>query len=212
MELADRIKTLLGQGLPGSVVASATGCDPSYISQLMEQEGFKNDVLVARAGKAEAGVARDTNWDKVEDLALERAVALLPLVSRPSELIRIAGMANAAKRRATEFANGSENASPSVTLVLPTGASILFQMNSQAQVVEVDGRSTAPLPTQHLGKMIAERRLAREGVGVVEVAVPKQLATERKKVATVLESIGFADEPVPVLNILEPTGEAGSSI
>jgi hypothetical protein len=202
MELADRIKTLLGQGLPGTVVASAVGCDPSYVSQLMDQEEFRNDVLVAKATKAEAGVSRDNKWDQVEDMALDKAVAMLPLVSRPSDLIRIAQMANAAKRRTTEFANGSESASPTVNLILPPSANIVFQMNAQAQVVEVDGRSMTPLPTQHLAKMIAQRRLDNEAAGVVEVAVPKQLATERKKVETILEAIGFSDEPVPVPSVM----------
>ncbi len=129
MDLQDRIKSMLGQGLSGSVVASAVGCDPSYISQLMEVEEFKNEVLTARAGKAEHSVARDEKWDKVEDMALDKALQMLPLVSRPGDLIRIGQMANAAKRRATEFANASESAAPTVQLTLPPGASIVFQMN-----------------------------------------------------------------------------------
>lgn len=202
MELADRIKSLLGQGLSGTVVASAVGCDPSYVSQLMDQEDFRNEVLVAKATKAEAGVGRDAKWDQVEDIALDKAIQMLPMVSRPSDLIRIAQMANAAKRRTTEFANGAESASPTVQLILPPSANIVLQMNAQAQVVEVDGRSMTPLPTAHLGKMIAARRQAALEAGTVEVAVPRQLATERKKVETILDQLGFADEPVPVPAIM----------
>ncbi len=198
MELADRIKELLGQGLQQSIVASAVGCDPSYISQLMEREEFKNDVLVARAGKAEGGVKRDNSWDEVEDKALARALETIHLIHRPTDLIRIAAMANTAKRRATESSNGSESASATVNLVLPKGANVIFQMNSQAQVVEVDGRSTAALPTQHLTKMMAERREEKAQQGVVEVAIPRAITNERKKVQTILEQIGFSEEPVPV--------------
>lgn len=207
MDLADRIKSMLGQGLPSTVVASAVGCDPSYISQLMETEEFKNEVLIARAGKAEDSVKRDSKWDSVEDMALDKAISMLPLVHKPGDLIRIAQMANAAKRRATEFANGSEGAAPTVNLTLPPGASIIFQMNQQAQVVEIDGRSTAPLPTQHLTKLVAQRQLERDTTGgIVEVAIPRAVQNERKKVESILEAIGFSEEAVEVPNVMSGAG------
>src|SRR4051812_31102533 len=108
--IAERIKQLLGQGLPTGIVASAVGCDPSYISQLLEDSTFHNDVLLLRAGKAEKAVARDNKWDDIEQRAIERASTLIDYVSRPNDLVRIAALANAAKRRSTEFANGSESA------------------------------------------------------------------------------------------------------
>jgi hypothetical protein len=209
--LAERIKKLLGQGLTGSVVAAAVGCDPSYISQLLDDEDFKRDVSILRASNAEGAVKRDRSWDQVEDMALDKAIQMLPLVSRPSDLVRLAAMANAAKRRATEFAGGSENAAPVVNLVLPHAASIHFQMNANSQVVEVDGRSMAALPTKHLADKLKERRDGREAAGVIDVmpALPnvqlqpaQVVSTERKKVASILENIGYADEPVPVPKVL----------
>lgn len=210
LTIAERIKELLGQGLPTNVVASAVGCEPSYVSQLMEQEDFKNAVLVARAGKAEGAVKRDNKWDEIESAALERAGSLVSLVSRPSDLIRIAAMANAAKRRSTEFANGSESASVTVNLTLPASAVVHFQMNAQAQVVEVDGQSMAPLPSKQLHEKLRERAAERNSAGVVDVKLPElsapiptlQQQTERKRVVSILEQIGFADEAVPVPNVL----------
>ncbi len=202
MDLADRIKSMLGKGLPSTVVASAVGCDPSYVSQLMEREDFKSEVLVARAERAEDSVKRDSKWDQIEDAALDKALETIKFVSKPSDLVRVAQMANAAKRRATEFANGSEGAAPTVNLTLPAGASIIFQMNQQSQVVEIDGRSTAPLPTQHLTKLVAERQKDRDTSGVVEVAIPRAIENEKKKVQTILEQIGFSDEPVPVPSVM----------
>lgn len=211
LTIAERIKELLGQGLPTNVVASAVGCEASYVSQLMEQEDFRNAVLISRAGKAEGAVKRDNKWDEIEAAALERAGSLVNLVSRPGDLIRIAAMANAAKRRATEFANGSETASVVVNLTLPQAAVIHFQMNSQAQVVEVDGRSMAPLPSKNLHQRLQERTADRITAGVVDVKIPElgapiavslEKQTERKRVVSILEQIGFADEAVPVPNIM----------
>lgn len=213
--LQGRIQKLLGQGLPTSVVASAVGCDPSYVSQLLENEEFKNTVLLTRATKAEGAVTRDGKWDKIEDMALEQAEKMLPLVTRPSDLVRLASMANSAKRRAAEYSGASETGAPVVNIILPAMAAVHFQINVNSQVVEIDGRSTAALPTKHLMEIVKDRRAARESKGTVSVEVsnfptlqaPVETAvqiTERKKVETILDRIGYADEivPTPVKKIL----------
>lgn len=206
--LAMRIQKLLGCGLPTTVVASTVGCDPSYVSQLLEDDEFKSGVLLARAQQTEELVTRDKNWNAVEDLALEKALQMLPLVSRPNDLIRIATFANAAKRRAGEYTGMHESQAAVVNITLPAGASVHFQMNANSQVVEVDGRSMASLPTKHLTERLKERREAREAAGIVDVSVPKlqekqAVLTERKKVETILEKIGYADEAVPVPKVMK---------
>lgn len=202
-DLATRIKKLLGQGMSGSVVAAAVGCEPGYISQLLEDDEFKNSVLVLRANKAEGAVVRDTRWDNIEDMALTQAERMLPLVTRPADLIRLASMANAAKRRATEFSGGSENASQVVNLTLPESASIHFHMNANSQVVEVDGRSTAALPTKNLVEMVKQKKNERDLLGNVEVVMPRiPSANEKKKVESILEKIGYSEETTDVQKIM----------
>jgi hypothetical protein len=203
MELADRILELLGQGLANSVVASAVGCEPSYISQLLEDSEFRLRVQELRAGKAEAAVKRDTSWDTIEQAALDRASSLVNLVSRPTDLIRIAHMANSAKRASKELVNNDSTGAPVVQLVMPANATIHFQMNTSSQVVEVNGRSLASMPVQQLTKQLADRRAQRLEHNPGDVLdVPTTVHTERKKIVSTLEAIGFADEPVPVPSIL----------
>lgn len=201
--LPERIKELLGKGLPTGVVASAVGCDPSYISQLLEQEEFHNDVLVLRAGKAESSVARDDKWDDIEDRALKRAGQILDFVTKPNDLIRIAALANSAKRRASDFTGGSEAVTQTVQLVFPESAVLHFQMNANSQVVEIDGRSTQALSSKKLVEQIAQRKIARETLGITDVVVPpKTSERERTKVVSILEQIGYADEAVPVQKVV----------
>lgn len=200
--LASRIKSLLGRGLSGNIVASSVGCDPSYISQLMENEDFKREVLELRARGAEGAIERDGKWDSLEQKALSKMEEILPMVMRPADIIRIAQIANAAKRTARELANGGDTAGDVVKITLPASATVYLQMNAQSQVVQIDDRSTAPLPTSHLQKMLTDRRTVREEAGLVEIAVPRAVETERKKVVSILEQIGFADEAVPVVNVL----------
>jgi len=214
MELAERILQLLGRGLSGSIVASAVGCDPSYISQLMEDTEFRRKVQELRATGAEEAIARDGRWDSLEQKALEKMEAVIPLVTRPADIIRIAQIANAAKRTAKELANGSDTSAPIVQLIMPQSAVIHFQMNTAAQVVEVDGRSMAPLPTKHLQEVMKEKqqlRLTNSDNGeITQVEIPQAVVRERRKVESVLEQIGFADEAVPVENILDMQ-ETGNS-
>lgn len=209
MNLAERIIDMLGQGLPGNVIASAVGCDPSYISQLMENDETRTIVAEKRAVRAEAGLRRDEKWDKIEDLALERAMSMLPLLTRPTDLVRVATMANAAKRRSTEVAGVNDSTAPVVTLNLPQAAVVNFQMNVNSQVIAVDGRSMQALPTNKLAKMV-EQPLAdlRESI---TVDTPAPVVAQRKKVVSTLESLGYADEAFPVPAILNAPGARDSA-
>lgn len=206
MNLADRIKEMLGKGIPSSAVASAVGCDPSYVSQLMENDDFKNEVFLERAKGLEAGIVRDNNWDEIEDLALKQAKATLPFVTRPSELIRIAQLANSAKRRATEaqgIADGSS--APQVTLVFSQQAAVSLKFNSEAQVISVDGRSMQALPTNKLAGMVAQLPSAASDIELLPSFVAKTPAreAEKQKVLSTLEAIGGDLQPPHVPNVLE---------
>jgi hypothetical protein len=44
----EKIKELLGSGLSNDVVASAVGCDPSYVSQLMSNETFRDGLTASK--------------------------------------------------------------------------------------------------------------------------------------------------------------------
>lgn len=183
------------------VVASAIGCDPSYISQLMEEDEFKTTVLVSRAKKAEGQVSRDKKWDSIEDAALAKAERMLPFVQKPGDLIRIASMANAAKRRATEFAGVSDDAAPTVVLNLPANSTVHFQMNAQSQVIAVEGRSMQALSTSKLAKMVTP--VSAEDATITDMSISQPQQRERQKVASILEQIGYADEAVEVPALME---------
>ena len=204
MDTTERIKKLLGSGLPPSVVAEAVGVSPAYISQLMEHQEFSDAVTLARATKAEAAVARDSRWDAIEDKVLEKAESMLPMVTRVRDLVAIGQIANNAKRRAAEFAGVENTHAPMVTINMPNAAVVHFQMNPNAQVIAVEGRSMLPLPTQNLQKHLQQMKEEREAAGIVDVSVntPARLS-EKKKVESILEQIGYAEEAVPVPSIMQ---------
>jgi transcriptional regulator with XRE-family HTH domain len=208
--LADRIMELLGQGLSGSVVAAAVGVTPSYVSQLLENEDFRLEVSIRRAGKAEAGLARDNSWDGVEKLAIGKMFEIMEkgLISRPNDLIRIAQIANSAKRTAKELESADGAGAPTVVISVPEAAIVHFKMNSESQVIEIDARSTEALPTSQLQKQLAARRASRISSDVTAIAnggkkvLPAAQIAEKRKVASTLEAIGFSEEAEPVANVL----------
>jgi hypothetical protein len=211
MELQDRVKELLGKGLSGSVVASALGCDPSYVAQLMSEDEFRAAVTNMRAQGAETALKRDSKWDGLEDQMLDKLTMLVPMVTRVSDLARIAQIANNAKRTAKELANSNDTAAPTVTLVLPEAATVRFITNHSAQVVEVEGRSMAALPTKHLQTVMDERK--KERLQLVHtpntvIDVPAVQQAERKKVLSILEQIGFAEEATDVQDVLNGSHES----
>jgi len=199
-----RIKKLLGNGLPPSAVAEAVGVDPSLVSQLLADEDFKREVLTAKAARAEQALERDARWDRIEDKVLEKAEQMLPLISRPRDLIAIAQVANGAKRRTGDLGGIGESNAPVVNIVLPNSAVIHFQMNPQAQVVSVEGRSMMPLPASHLNSHLQRLKERQEAAGIVDVEVSTAKKTERKKVESTLAAIGCEDMLPPDIPLILP--------
>lgn len=197
--LPERIKELLGQGLTSTIVASTVGCEISYISQLMDNENFRDAVLAKRAARAEADVARDNLWNSIEEKALAKLEENIQWSQRPSELARIASMANAAKRRVGELTNGTETNAPIIQLELPAGAIVHFQVNASQQVVSVGDRSMMPMSSKNLNAMVSARRQQIENnpsevLDVPNVARAPLSHLEKKKVKSILEQIGGLDE------------------
>lgn len=199
--LPDRILALLGAGLSGSVVASAVGVTPAYVSQLLEDEDFRLEVSIRRAGKAEVAMEVDSSWDSVEKLAIDKMKMLLPMINKPGDLIRIAQIANAAKRTSRELEGSEHSSAPTVSFTLPAGAQVHFQMNSESQVIQIDGRSTEALPIQQLQKRLAERKLERVAIAAQPTTI-QDTSGERKRVQSTLDKIGFSEEAEPVVNVL----------
>lgn len=196
--LSEQIRTMLGDGIEPIAISRALGCEPSYISQLMEDEDFKISVQQQRVINLTDATSRDKKLSKLEDMAIEKLEHTLPFISRPMEAARILAIVNNTKRRGAEL-NGAQaqGSAPTVILNLPEAARVSFTFNSSSQIVDVEGRSMAPLPNTKLLEMAAQRK--RDSA----VALPKP--HDVKAATDIYDRIGVADvvpTPVPVRNIL----------
>ena len=156
--MQDRVIELLGRGYSQTVVASALGVDDSYVSQLVSLPHVRDAVSTLRLQHIHAQVELDSGADSLEKDALDKLHKLLPYVMKPMEVVRIYQIANAAKRRSSEVTSGIESKTPIVQLVLPQIMAMQFKLSTDKQVVEINGKSMAALPSGLLNKKLEERK------------------------------------------------------
>lgn len=155
----NQIKELLGTGLSNEIVASAIGCDPSYISQLMADERFAGEVIALRTAALQANNKRDGRIDSIEDSLIEKLKECVDtgVIYKPNDILRSFNVVNNAKRRGVPAQQNVTVNNQVVNLVLPPILVRQFVTDSRNEVVEVDGQTLVTMPSSSLLKHLAER-------------------------------------------------------
>lgn len=149
----EQVKSLLGQGLANEVVASAVGCSPSYISQLLADEQFSADVTKLRVESLAKHNARDNKLDDIEDKLISNLAEAVEQrqIYKPHEVLNCFRIINAAKRRGTAAGLDSQKLQGVVVnLTIPVAIAQKFVTNSVGEVVEVDGKSLVTIAPERL--------------------------------------------------------------
>jgi hypothetical protein len=182
----EKIISYLGAGVSHGVAAEAAGVTPAYVSQLLLEPGVLEEIALLKAGRLEQAVVADETVEVGEALALKQTIKLIPFIRTAREAASVYGTLNAAKRKAQEDMKGDgPGSSQHVTLVLPRAAKIMIQVNSDNQIVDVDGTTTAPLPSKALPAMAARLGVKLpQDVTTIEAIQPSpqlQLAEKAKQ-------------------------------
>jgi hypothetical protein len=153
----EKIKQLLGTGLSNEIVASAVGCDQSYISQLLADEQFAAEVTALRVVALTANSERDKNIDSIEDRLIGKLSEAVDmgLIYKPGDVLRSFAVVNAAKRRGVAAHEGAKVREAVVTLTIPTVVINQFVTNTLGEVIEVDGQTLVTKPSSELLKELA---------------------------------------------------------
>jgi len=183
--MKDRILSLLGSGLQPALVASAVGCSPSLISQMLADENFVMEVSALRVKDIEKMKERDNKWDNLEDLLLQKLQDLIPFMLRPREVIHALSIVNGARRRSEELTKGptQQVTNNIVVLQLPqrTVSSFSnFELSKNNEVISIEGKSVAPLPSSALLRELSSqedllKQQTRTGEKNVSTEKPKSL-------------------------------------
>lgn len=173
--MKDKIIELLGCGLSNVQVAQTVGCDESYISQLLADETVVMQVQALRSEKASGYVQHDGNIDSLEMQALARVAETIPFM-KPMEALKAFDTLNSARRK-TGLNHGIPQApSQIVTISLPANAEVSFKLSADNQVIEVEGRSVATLPSSAVSALLrkqqAQKLLEKVAAGTL-VGLPR---------------------------------------
>ena len=150
-----RICKLLGQGIEAHRVASAIGCDPSYISQLLSDDAFKAAVQEYKLANLTEATARDKRYDAIEDKLLgkiESDIDNNPLAFKTTtEKVRNLVAINGLKRRG---ANGDNNITTVnqtvVQLMLPTQLMQRYVKDINNQIVQAGDKNLLTMQSSQL--------------------------------------------------------------
>ncbi len=156
----DQVKKLLGSGLQAETVASAVGCEPSYISQLLGNEIFANEVAVLRSESLMANTARDSTMGEIESSLLNRLKDAVDsgLFYKPRDILHATSVVNRLQRRGASAPTSIHMQQTVVTLNLPAAAASRYTINPKGEVLEVDDQTLVTMPARTLLSSLTKSR------------------------------------------------------
>lgn len=160
---AERIKTLLGQGLGVDVVAAAIGVSPSLISQHLSDPVFSAQVAELRYSSLAKHNDRDTRYDEMEDALQEKLKDLIPYMMKPLEVLRAITVINSAKRRGISTPEQITGQQDVVKLTLPTQIINNFtqnniEVNVHNQVIRAGDQTLVTVQSANMEKLLEARK------------------------------------------------------
>lgn len=174
MNTKDKIKAYLGDGLKPSQITSLVGCSPAYISQLLKDEDFKNDVLALQQNSTRTDDEKlGTKYEALEHSIISEMMNAvggqeLPVLARALDSVVKAQDMKAARKNpipqgATSFVN-------IVSLTLPAHALQrdipVITTNEIGEVIAIDDKPMAPMSSDGVkglfAKMLAAKAVATQ--------------------------------------------------
>jgi hypothetical protein len=166
---------LLGSGLKPVDVATTLGCDPSFISQWLMDDAFRQQVLALRIQNLQANTIRDKRIDTIEDELIERLQENIKWMTKPRDILMAFNIVNAAKRRGAHTSGELSLTQNIVTINLPPTARNFFfpKTNAQGEVIQVGEQVTITKPLQALMQertalKLQERKSTSEDANVIK--------------------------------------------
>ena len=154
----DRVTQLLGSGLSAEVVATAVGCEPSYISQLLADDEFAKKVSELRIQNLQAATKRDNKWDEIEDKLLDKLKDSVEYIMKPREILAALATVNSAKRRGATAQESLTINNTVVNLTLPQKAVHNFVVNQTNQVIGVNDQSLLTMPSMNVKSLLQQAK------------------------------------------------------
>lgn len=154
-----KVLEMLGAGVSNEQVASAVGCTPGYVSQLMADSSFADQVIALRVAALTDASNRDKRILKIEDELidqLEQAVEMRSFM-KPRDLLAAFATVNASKKKGVAGAEAMTINQQVVNLNIPPVVIRNFTQNSVGEVIEVEGQTLVTMPAHTLLKELVSK-------------------------------------------------------
>lgn len=161
--MKDRIKAYLADGLKAADVATILGCSPSYISQLLKDEGFKTEVEAALIGNQKpVDEVLDTKYQSLEhnilkEMQLQLPGAELPHLTKALEAVTKANDSRF-KRKHPALMQQQGNLTQVAHIYLPQHVmpAPTMTLNEKSEVVAIDNKPLAPMSASGVKNLFAQ--------------------------------------------------------
>lgn len=161
--------------------AMAVGMLEGDARELLASKDFSEALAGKRSEKLEEAVQHDNNVESLEAKALSVLSQKLLFVRSPMEAARIFQILNSSKKRSAPQDSGGAEAlgAQQVAILLPKAARVQLTLNASNQVIDVEGRSMATLPSRALPDLrslsLAQRAKKEELAEVEQRHVDRKL-------------------------------------
>lgn len=154
----EQIFELLAKGVAQHKVPAIVGVSASYVSQLLMDEQFTQELAEARTETALARREHDDAMDELETLTLSKLAEAIEFETKTAPLLKAFQTLNNAKRRTMGEAHEQASA-PSITvnIRLPDHLrtrTVQHDTNANNEVIEVEGRAITTMPSNSVLGMI----------------------------------------------------------
>lgn len=184
MNTKEQAITLLAQGLTTSQVASACGVTDSYISQLRQEPEVAAALESAAVQLTVKDIQFDTRLENAESLALDRIEKTLGFANMGQALAAFRVLNGARRRKDGALMVADQSVTVNVSLTLPATASARYVVNSQNEIVEVEGKTMATATPKSLNELLASKAMLTSDI------IQKQITTSNlNRTANRLDSI-----------------------
>lgn len=165
--MKDRIKQYLASGLKPADICTIVGCSPSYISQLVKEEGFMASVEeIMKNAPPTAEAVLDSKYESLEHTLVKQMTvaamdADLGVLSKALDSVTRAKHAGALRKlpgmgQATAIQNIVTINVPARILQAPA-----LTLNNSSEVVAIDGKPMAPLSAEGVRNLFTKLEESR---------------------------------------------------
>ena len=174
-----KVIDLLSASISPGTIAQTLGCDPSYVSQLLQDPEIMEAVVAKRVAAATKVAATDEKVQDIRSILVEQMRKIAPFTTKMSDIcMALTTVDKMASRLPSANIRESEEHRTVVSLTLPKSLALNFVMNGQNQIVEVDNRALETMSANRVFEQLDQsinNQLTSNGAVAQNAIVPRQL-------------------------------------